>query len=114
MLINSDRQTAHLLVLNLSERGFNVISTINNKLALKIVEDHEVNLVVYDNLVDSNGEIDLIRQIRGIRPETKIILMTNSNEVITELQSNDCSSFDTVIKKPLTEFEVLYCIDRMI
>src|SRR3990170_5967046 len=76
LAIDDDLTSLHLLEYQLKAEGFDVTTAESGSVGLKLIADHEFDVILTDlHLPDITG-IDLIKQSREIAPQTEIIMIT--------------------------------------
>jgi DNA-binding NarL/FixJ family response regulator len=69
----------------------NVIQAEDAASALRLVDEHEPDIAILDIKVPGSGTvqngIDVLRQVKGAHPETKVIMLTNH---ATERYRSEC------------------------
>jgi DNA-binding NtrC family response regulator len=94
----------------LEENGYGVHEAPDGRTALKRVSAG-VDLVLLDlRLPDTNG-LDLLRQIKGVAPDTVVVLMTAHSTVQNAVEAIKCGAFHYVIK-PFEMDEMIALVER--
>lgn len=106
LLVEDEADVRDLLKEALETSGFEVIDAANGRAALEIFRDlsHSVDLIVTDVMMPKCGGLELVREIRRLRPGLPAIFMSGySDDTDTaDLQSNVATAF---LQKPFaTEY----------
>jgi DNA-binding NtrC family response regulator len=77
VLIVDDEPALLNVVGRMAERlGYNAITTLNGKDALRIVEEDDVDVILLDVVLRDITIVELVNRINAVRPNRKIILMS--------------------------------------
>lgn len=97
----------------LSAQGFEVKVAETGKKALEILTQEFFDLVILDlKLPDSNG-LELLKEIKGLFPETGVVIITAYAEVKTAVQAIKDGAFD-YLSKPFQEEELLIVLEKFL
>jgi DNA-binding NtrC family response regulator len=97
----------------LSAQGFEVKVAETGKKALEILTQEFFDLVILDlKLPDSNG-LELLKEIKGLYPETGVVIITAYAEVKTAVQAIKDGAFD-YLSKPFQEEELLIVLEKFL
>jgi two-component system NtrC family response regulator len=98
LIIDDEEKLRTLLSRIISLEGFEVVQAGTAKLALKKLEQHEVDVVLCDvKLPDANG-VELSAQIREKYPLTEVILLTAFGNIPDGVQAIKNGAFDYITK----------------
>jgi len=98
LVIDDEEKLRTLLSRIISLEGFEVVQAGTAKLALKKLEQHEVDVVLCDvKLPDANG-VELSAQIREKYPLTEVILLTAFGNIPDGVQAIKNGAFDYITK----------------
>jgi len=98
LIIDDEEKLRTLLSRIISLEGFEVVQAGNAKLALKKLEQQEVDVVICDvKLPDANG-VELSAQIREKYPLTEVILLTAFGNIPDGVQAIKNGAFDYITK----------------
>jgi DNA-binding NtrC family response regulator len=78
--------------------GWNIERVANNLSALAMVEQRSFDLVFTGENTSGRADVDLLRQIRRVRPHTRLIILTNDStpaDVIASMRERAFSYFST-------------------
>ncbi len=85
----------------LEEQGFDVHVAANGQEGLKLFEGRAFDVVVTDHRMPVMGGLELIRQLRAVKPQTPIVLLSGIAEPLGLSQEN--TGADAVIAKNSNE-----------
>jgi anti-sigma regulatory factor (Ser/Thr protein kinase) len=86
----------HSLQALLSEEGWDVRQAPDNRTALSLVKKAHFDLIITSQRTSGREDLELLRKIRGIRPHTRMIVLTDRKtpeEVIAALREDVFSYF---------------------
>jgi len=110
LLVEDEEITLKLLATILTKKfsGITLYTAINGKAGLELFESHTPDIVITDvNMPEMNG-IQMAKEIRAIKPDTKFIVITGDTGKIA-LQDSIGNEFaiDNYLVKPV-RFEALF------
>ena len=109
LLVEDEVGVANGLKMVLSEKGYGVDVAMTGLDALKLFKDTCFDLVVSDlRLPDIDG-MDVIKAIKKVRPETKVVIITGYPSVSTAVESAKIGVSD-YLRKPFTEDDFLAAV----
>lgn len=100
------------LQIELSEHGYEVYEAADALTARRIFEGKPIDVVVSDVRMPGLNGLDLLSQLKQIRPEVEVILMTAYATVDTAVLAIKRGAYD-YITKPFTTQELLTKLDRL-
>lgn len=111
LLVDDHADTAELLRMLLSRRGFEVTTARSVATALVAAETTQIDVLVSDiGLADGNG-CDLLRQLREVRPLPAIALSGRDRE--TDVQTALSAGFDEYLGKPVGIVQLVEALRRV-
>ena len=102
-----------LMAETLSTAGYAVLEACDGVQARELLREHEVQLVLMDINMPTQGGLDAARQIRGQHPEIKIILMSAAFEG-APASNIAVPGADGVLPKPVEPEVLLDTVRRML
>jgi len=102
-----------MLVSLFKERGFAVQQAASADEALDRLRDVEYDVVLSDIKMPGRSGIEMVGEIREMRPETPVVLMTAFGSIDSVIESMRAGAFD-YITKPFESESVMLTIDRAI
>lgn len=98
LIIDDEEKLRTLLGRILESEGFDVLQAGNCKSGLKVLENHEVHVVLSDvKLPDGNG-VELAGKIKSLHPDLEIILLTAYGNIADGVQAMKNGAFDYIVK----------------
>jgi CheY-like chemotaxis protein len=89
----------------LEEQGFDVHVAVNGQEGLKLFEGRHFDVVVTDHRMPVMGGLELICQLRAVKPHTPVVLLSGIAEPLGLSQEN--TGADAVIAKNSNEAAIL-------
>jgi DNA-binding response OmpR family regulator len=111
LVVEDEPSVANGLKIVLSEEGYVVDVAMNGQSALNTFRGNGFDLVVADlRLPDIDG-MDVVRQIKDERPDTKVVIITGYPSVSSAVESAKIGVSD-YLRKPFTEDEFKAAVDE--
>ncbi len=116
-LVTSSQTTARILIIEdepdageilskiLTEQGFTVEVATSGEEGLKQIQKDSIDLVLLDMVLPKMDGIEVLRQIKSLRPKTIVIMMTGYETVKSAVEAMRTGAYD-YLTKPLA-------VDRM-
>jgi len=113
LVVDDDLAMREMLVSLFGERGFAVQQASSADEALERLRDVEYDVVLSDIKMPGRSGIEMVGEIREMRPETPVVLMTAFGSIDSVIESMRAGAFD-YITKPFEPESVMLTIDRAI
>ena len=113
LVVDDDLAMREMLVSLFKERGFAVQQAASSDEALDRLRDVEYDVVLSDIKMPGRSGIEMVGEIREMRPETPVVLMTAFGSIDSVIESMRAGAFD-YITKPFESESVMLTIDRAI
>jgi len=98
LLVDDERDFVETLALRLETRGFTVLRAYDAASGLAVLQNREVDVVVLDlNLPGRNG-LEMLTDIRQLRPFTEVIMLTGESGVQRAIEGMKRGVLDYLIK----------------
>ncbi len=111
LVVDDDRIIRDVLVECLTDGGYRCEAACDGLEALEKVRDNGFDLVVSDIDMPRMDGVQLLREIKTLRPEIEIILLTGIVDIDTAIQSMRLGASD-YLTKPFNLAEVLITIEK--
>ncbi len=111
LIVDDERFFRDAIRETLTEVGIDVESVSSGKEALTAVGNSDIAVVVLDVTLDDMSGIDVLRQLREIRPSTQVIMLSASadQDLVLEALRLDASDY---LAKPLHDEELVLSVQR--
>ncbi len=113
LVVDDDLAMREMLASLFVERGFAVDQAASADEALESLRDVEYDVVLSDIKMPGRSGIEMVGEIREMRPETPVVLMTAFGSIDSVIESMRAGAFD-YITKPFETESVMITIDRAI
>jgi len=115
ILVLDEDQNVHTAVAGvLTDNGYRVASLEKTRDAIDVLRkdsERTIDLIISDIRVPEMNEIDFIKQVKELRPEIPIILMTEFATIDNAISAIRSGAFD-FLKKPFKVPEVILSVER--
>ena len=115
LTIDDEEHILELLKYNLEKNGFKVIQALSGEEGLKILETHEVDMIILDLMLPGMDGLDVLRRIRASREllEVPVIMLTAKSEEIDTVLGLEMGA-DDYIGKPFGSHELIARIKAVV
>jgi CheY-like chemotaxis protein/anti-sigma regulatory factor (Ser/Thr protein kinase) len=103
LIVDDDPDVHHLLAIALEETGCYLESAFDGLEGLKKVQDANWDLVITDVIMDGIDGLELLERVRGIRPDTPVVVMTvdsTAEKIVSAIRGNAFSWFSKPFSAP--------------
>lgn len=97
----------------LEEEGYRVYQAADGAAALKLLEDHEVDLILSDLRMPGADGLAVLKTVRDVYPQTMVMLMTAYASVETVVEALRLGAQDYLLK-PLLFDDMLHKVRRLL
>jgi DNA-binding NtrC family response regulator len=114
LIAEDDAGIRDLILTTLRRRGFTVLSAVDGREAMDLIEarDVAIDVLVSDIAMPEIGGIELLGLARARRPEMALVMMSGTNRL--ELRSDAIASDVTLLEKPFTLQDLTDSVDAAI
>ena len=98
LVIDDELGLRDMLSFSLSDRGYKVDSAAHGDEGLKLIAAGDYDLVVCDIMMPGKNGVDVLREIRALRPNTQVIMATGYATMETAAESIQLGAFDYIAK----------------
>jgi DNA-binding NtrC family response regulator len=113
LVVDDDRAMREMLASLFKERGLWVEEASSARAALELAAEREFDVVLSDIRMPGLSGIELVGQLRRLRPNTPVVLMTAFGTIDSAVEAMRAGAFD-YITKPFEPDAVIFAIDRAI
>ena len=110
LLIDDEDKFRAALSRQLTVRGFNVLDVDNGEDAIKIVRHENPQVVILDQKMPRMDGIQTLRELKKIRPEVQVIMLTGHGNIETAMISGKHDIFH-YLQKPCNIDELIGVIE---
>lgn len=98
LIIEDDQRVAELIKRGLTEQEFNCDVAYDGLLGLKMILHNEYDLVITDIILPKMDGLDLSREIRSLKPDIPIIMLTALGTTDDKIEGFDAGADDYMVK----------------
>jgi len=113
LIVDDENNVTKLLEKLLTKEGYGALTAASGFEALKIIDSHQVDIVITDIKMPKMSGIDLLGKIKEIDPTIKVILITAFATLETAVEALKMGALD-YITKPFDLTDVLLSIERIV
>ncbi|OGP75666.1 MAG: transcriptional regulator [Deltaproteobacteria bacterium RBG_16_50_11] len=111
LIAEDDPKVGESLRLLLKKRGYDALLASNGKEALSLFRREGVDLVITDLVMPKMDGIELLEAIKGLRPETEVIVISAQGTIERAVQAMKLGAFD-FIEKPINPRVISLLLER--
>lgn len=100
LLVDDERPILKSLSRLLEDTDFDILQASNGQDALELIKNHNVAVIVSDNMMPGMSGVDLLSTVKNISPDTIRILLTGYADLDTALKAINESSVYKFVTKP--------------
>ncbi len=116
MIVDDDQQILRLLAEIIEKEGHQIVSAEDGEQAFQQFQKHPIDLVITDLLMPNKEGLELIQELRSIRPELKIIAYSGGGQMKPDnyLDFAKGMGADRVFSKPIPIKELTAAVADLI
>ena len=111
LLVDDDAAMRDMLASLFREQGYPVLEAKSADAALAIAGEHEIGAVLSDIKMPGKSGVEMVGELRQIRPHTPVVLMTAFGSIDSAVDAMRAGAFD-YITKPFEPDAVLLTVER--
>jgi two-component system response regulator AtoC len=111
LVVDDDRAMRQMLAKLFRDHGYRVAEAESADEALELAAEREFEAVLSDIRMPGRSGVDLVGELRRVRPETPVVLMTAFGSIDSAVSAMRAGAFD-YITKPFEPNAVLFTIER--
>jgi DNA-binding NtrC family response regulator len=100
LIVEDDPRVGESLRLLFKKKGFTTFLTSNGKEGLHLFRQAAIDLVITDVVMPKMGGLELLEAVKGVRPETEVIVISAQGTIEKAVQAMKLGAFD-FIEKPI-------------
>lgn len=106
LVVEDEASIRKFLGINLSRSGFTVLECESGEEALQLVQSHYPSVVVLDVMLPGIDGFEVCQQIRELRPEAVIIMLTAKGQDMDKIMGLELGADDYMVK-PFNPLELI-------
>jgi two-component system NtrC family response regulator len=111
LIAEDDATVGESLRLLLKKKGHEILLAANGKEALQLFRHKSVDLVITDVVMPKMNGIELLEAVKGLRPETEVIVISAQGTIEKAVQAMKLGAFD-FIEKPINPRVISLLVER--
>ncbi len=111
LIVEDDPTVGESLGLLLKKKGHDILLASNGKEALQLLRHKVVDLVITDVVMPKMDGIELLEAVKGLRPETEVIVISAQGTIEKAVQAMKWGAFD-FIEKPINPRIISLLVER--
>ncbi len=111
LIVDDDAAMRQMLVPLFRERGFGVAEAPSATLALEKIRESDYGVVLSDVKMPGRSGIEMVGDLRRLRPETPVVLMTAFGSIDSAVEAMRAGAYDYVTK-PFEPEAVVLTVER--
>jgi len=111
LIAEDDPRVGESLRLLLKKKGHEIILASNGKEGLQLFRHKIVDLVITDLVMPKMDGVELLEAIKGLRPETEVIVISAQGTIEKAVQAMKLGAFD-FIEKPINPRVISLLVER--
>ena len=111
LIVEDDPTVGESLRLLFKKKGYDMLLASNGKEALHLFKQKMVDLVITDVVMPKMDGIELLEAIKGLRPETEVIVISAQGTIEKAVQAMKLGAFD-FIEKPINPRVISLLVER--
>ncbi len=100
LIVEDDLRVGESLSLLFERKGFQVLLASNGREGLQLFRQETVDLVITDLVMPKMDGLELLEAVKGLRPETEVIVISAQGTIEKAVQAMKLGAFD-FIEKPI-------------
>ncbi|MCJ7705935.1 MAG: sigma-54 dependent transcriptional regulator [Desulfobacterales bacterium] len=100
LIVEDDPRVGESLRLFFKKKGYSTLLASNGKEGLHLFRQETVDLVITDVVMPKMGGLELLEAVKGLRPDTEVIVISAQGTIEKAVQAMKLGAFD-FIEKPI-------------
>ncbi|MBM4278246.1 MAG: sigma-54-dependent Fis family transcriptional regulator [Deltaproteobacteria bacterium] len=100
LIVEDDSHVGESLRLLFKKKGYSTLLASNGKEGLHVFRQEAVDLMITDVVMPKMGGLELLEAVKGLRPETEVIVISAQGTIEKAVQAMKLGAFD-FIEKPI-------------
>ena len=113
LIVDDDAAMRQMLESLFKEQGYEVVQADSANAALECAREAEFDAVLSDIKMPGKSGVKMVGELRGIRPDTPVVLMTAFGSIDSAVEAMRAGAFD-YITKPFEPEAVLLTLERAV
>ncbi len=111
LVVDNEHSVRLTLAMLLKGQGHQVLEAADGRTAIEKLREEPVSLVITDLKMPEVSGLDVLREVKALRPETEVILLTGHGTIESAVEAMRLGAFDYVTK-PFESSELLHRVQN--
>jgi len=111
LIVEDDPRVGESLRLLFKKKGYILFLASNGKEGLHLFKQEAIDLVITDVVMPKMGGLELLEAVKGLRPETEVIVISAQGTIEKAVQAMKLGAFD-FIEKPINPRVISLLVER--
>jgi DNA-binding NtrC family response regulator len=98
LIVDDEEEFASALAERLTIREYEVTTSYTGQDAMEKVKQHKYDIIILDVKMPGINGIDVLKEIKSIKPLTEVIMLTGNATVETAIEGMKLGAYDYLIK----------------
>jgi DNA-binding NtrC family response regulator len=98
LIADDEKDFVDALAERLTIREYDVTASYSGQDALEKINEHNYDIVILDVKMPGVSGVDVLKEIKGIKPLTEVIMLTGNATVETAIEGMKLGAFDYLMK----------------
>lgn len=98
LIVDDEEDFAGALAERLTIREYDVATSFTGLDALEKIKEHNYDIIILDVKMPGTNGIDVLKEIKGIKPLTEVIMLTGNATVETAIEGMKLGAYDYLMK----------------
>jgi len=103
LIVDDEEMFVEMLAERLEARGLEVTKSFDGEQALARIRERDFDVVILDVLMPGKDGVDVLRDIKQLKPLTEVIMLTGHATVDTAIQGMKLGAYDYLLKPTETK-----------
>lgn len=113
LVVEDDVELNNLFCKTLSRKGYTVLSVIDPKAALQLLDNHKVDLIISDVMMPEMNGFEFVRQLREAEMNMPVMMITAKGDIVDK-QSGFFAGADDYMVKPVDLQEMILRVQALL
>ncbi|MBW1667140.1 MAG: response regulator [Deltaproteobacteria bacterium] len=98
ILVDDEKEFAETLAERLRTRGYDVATAFSGEQAIAKLKEYNYDVAIVDVLMPGVDGIEVLKEIKKIKPLTEVVMLTGHGTVETAIQGMKLGAYDYLMK----------------
>lgn len=113
LIADDDPMMLRIVELKLKKEGYQVITTVDGREALKAIETHTFDLIVTDIMMPFYSGLDVVAKVKSSNKRIPVIVLSAIDKDDAVMEAFKLGA-DDFLKKPFSPAELLLHVNRLL